>query len=76
MWRDVLQYQGVKMEATKLYSVKEIAILLHVTKPTIHNWVRLGFLKALSFPNGRKKFTKEQIEKFIKEQSPDTTIQF
>jgi len=62
------------MLVAKLFSVTEAAELLYVTKPTIHNWVRRGLLKAMSFPNGRKKFTKEQLDVLLQSGNYTQTV--
>ncbi|MFH0919044.1 MAG: helix-turn-helix domain-containing protein [Fibrobacterota bacterium] len=51
----------------KLYKPSEVARICNVTTPTIHNWIKKGVLKVVSFPYGRKKISKENLESFLKE---------
>jgi len=55
---------GGKME--KLFKPSEVAHICNVTTPTIHNWIKKGLLKVVSFPYGRKKISKENLRTFLK----------
>jgi predicted site-specific integrase-resolvase len=51
----------------KLYKPSDIARICNVTTPTIHNWIKKGVLKVISFPHGRKKITRDCLEQFLRE---------
>jgi predicted site-specific integrase-resolvase len=55
----------------KLYKPSEVAKICNVTTPTIHNWIKKGLLKVVSFPYGRKKISKENLGAFLKESGMD-----
>jgi excisionase family DNA binding protein len=56
----------------KLYKPSEVAKICNVTTPTIHNWIKKGVLKVVSFPYGRKKISKENLDIFLKESGMDS----
>jgi excisionase family DNA binding protein len=56
----------------KLYKPSEVAKICNVTTPTIHNWIKKGLLKVVSFPYGRKKISKENLRAFLKESGMDS----
>lgn len=56
----------------KLYKPSEVAKICNVTTPTIHNWIKKGLLKVISFPYGRKKISKENLKTFLKESGMDS----
>jgi len=49
----------------KLYKPSDIAKICNVTTPTIHNWIKKGVLKVVSFPYGR--ISRANLEAFLKE---------
>ena len=51
----------------KLYKPSEVAKICNVTTPTIHNWIERGVIKVISFPYGRKKISKENLNAFLRE---------
>jgi len=55
----------------KLYKPSEVAKICNVTTPTIHNWIKKGVLKVVSFPYGRKKISRVNLEQFLKESGMD-----
>lgn len=55
----------------KLYKPSAVAKICNVTTPTIHNWIKKGVLKVVSFPYGRKKISKENLDQFLKESGMD-----
>jgi excisionase family DNA binding protein len=49
----------------KLYTVKEIAKILSVSRNTIWRWVREGKLKSIKLSNGATRFTEKDIQEFM-----------
>lgn len=59
-------------EDIKVYTLNEIADLLHVTKRSLYSWIKSGRLKALKV--GREwRVTKESLEAFMAENTNDKT---
>lgn len=50
----------------KIYTVKEIAELFKVGKPTIRTWIKKGELEALRTNKSNYHITEDQLKKFIK----------
>ena len=56
----------------EFYTTKEVAEMLKVTKKTINQYVREGKIKAIDMGN-QYRFTKEQIEEFVRENIVDNS---
>ena len=53
------------MELPKYYSVAELTQLFGVSRTTLYNWMDWGWLDYDQV-GGRRRFTREQVEQFIK----------
>ncbi len=61
------------MKAEQMLSVKEVAEYLGVSQSTIYNLEKQGLLSAQRSSNGRKRFNKEEIERYLEETHPFET---
>jgi len=50
----------------KLYSSTEVAKILGVSRRTLYRYLDSGTLPSMQLPSGRHRFTKEQVEAFLK----------
>lgn len=64
-----MQTRGNAALQESVLTVRELAVLFHVSKPTIRTWVRQGLLPAIRFGSGRQgspiRFDRRLIEEFI-----------
>ena len=61
------------MIVEQMLSVREAADYLGVSQSTIHNMEKKGLLTTNRSPNGRKRFSKEDIERYLEETHPFET---
>lgn len=63
------------MKAENMLSAKEVADYLGVSQSTVSNLEKQGLLSANRLPSGRKRFSKEDIERYLEEIHPFKTSQ-
>lgn len=66
-WRKILDIE-------KLYSISEVAALLHISERQVNKLVRSGQLQAVTISNRKRLFTVAQIDSFIKSRSFTATL--
>ena len=56
--------EAVQALSVELYTVKQVAYVLHVSERTIMNYIKDGRMKAQKV-GGKWRFTKAEIERFV-----------
>jgi excisionase family DNA binding protein len=59
-------------ERTELLSIGEAAARLGVSVATLRAWVKKGWINAVIYPSGFRRFTEEEIERRRREMGIDT----
>lgn len=49
----------IKMANEKMYTIKEIAQIFHVSRKTVYDWVRKGKMPVVRSPGGGKMYVSE-----------------
>ena len=47
------------------FNLSEVAAIFNIHVTTVYRWVELEKIKAVDFPSGRKKISREELQKFI-----------
>lgn len=47
------------------FNLNEVAAVFNIHVTTVYRWIELGKLKAVDLPSGRKKISREELQKFI-----------
>lgn len=59
------ELEAVQSLSIELYTVKQVAYVLHVSERTVMNYIKDGRMKAQKV-GGKWRFTKEEIERFAR----------
>lgn len=49
----------------ELYTLKQTALLLNVSRQTIWAWIKAGKIKAVELPSGRYRVAKSEVVKIV-----------
>ncbi|MBH31848.1 MAG: hypothetical protein CMG71_07690 [Candidatus Marinimicrobia bacterium] len=57
---------------SNLLTVEQVAKQLVVTKPTVYNWIKEGFLKSIRFGRNTIRIAPDDLKTFIDEHSTNS----
>lgn len=52
---------------TSLLTIEEAALVFNVSSKTLRRWEEQGYISPLRTPGGHRRYSKDQIENFLKQ---------